>query len=42
LRGQLRHRLATSPLMDVAAFVADLETAYRTMWRAWCDRQAAR
>lgn len=41
VRGQLRHRLATSPLMDVAAFVADLETAYRTMWRAWCERQVA-
>jgi predicted O-linked N-acetylglucosamine transferase (SPINDLY family) len=41
LRGQLRNRLATSPLMDVAEFVTDLETAYRTMWRAWCDRQAA-
>ena len=36
LRTTLRNRLATSPLMDGAAFVADLESAYRQMWRTWC------
>jgi protein O-GlcNAc transferase len=36
LRMTLRDRLAASPLMDGAAFVADLESAYRQMWRAWC------
>jgi predicted O-linked N-acetylglucosamine transferase (SPINDLY family) len=36
LRTTLRNRLASSPLMDGAAFVADLESAYRQMWRTWC------
>jgi protein O-GlcNAc transferase len=36
LRTTLRDRLAVSPLMDSASFVADLEAAYRQMWRAWC------
>jgi len=36
LRTTLRNRLATSPLMDAASFVADLESAYRGMWHAWC------
>lgn len=36
LRATLRNRLATSPLMDGPTFVADLESAYRQMWRAWC------
>jgi predicted O-linked N-acetylglucosamine transferase (SPINDLY family) len=37
LRKTLRERLAKSPLMDRVTFVADLESAYRQMWRAWCD-----
>jgi protein O-GlcNAc transferase len=36
LRATLRDRLAASPLMDSSTFVADLESAYRQMWRAWC------
>ncbi len=36
LRAGLRGRVADSPLGDAPAFVADLEAAYRAMWRAWC------
>ena len=39
LRATLRDRLANSPLMDGPTFVADLESAYRQMWRAWCGAQ---
>jgi predicted O-linked N-acetylglucosamine transferase (SPINDLY family) len=37
LRGSLRQKMRLSPIMDEAAFVRDLENAYRTMWRAWCE-----
>jgi predicted O-linked N-acetylglucosamine transferase (SPINDLY family) len=37
LRGSLRQKMRLSPIMDEAAFVRDLEGAYRTMWRAWCE-----
>jgi predicted O-linked N-acetylglucosamine transferase (SPINDLY family) len=37
LRVSLRDRLRQSPLMDEKGFVRDLETAYRGMWRAWCQ-----
>lgn len=36
LRGSLRQKMRRSPIMDETAFVRDLESAYRTMWRAWC------
>jgi predicted O-linked N-acetylglucosamine transferase (SPINDLY family) len=36
LRSTLRGRLARSPLMDAAAFVAALEDGYRRMWHDWC------
>lgn len=36
LRATMRERLAASPLVDGAAFVRNLEAAYRAMWRAWC------
>jgi predicted O-linked N-acetylglucosamine transferase (SPINDLY family) len=39
LRASLRPRLAASPLMDAAGFVADLEAAYRQMWLNWCESQ---
>jgi len=41
LRATLRDRLRTSPLMDVAIFVADLEAAYRFMWEKWCTTSRA-
>ena len=37
LRGSLRERLKSSPLMDGRQFARDVEAAYRTMWHAWCD-----
>ena len=40
LRASLRPRLAASPLMDAGGFVADLEAAYRQMWRNWCRSQS--
>src|SRR6185437_14647595 len=36
LRSSLRSRLRDSVLMDANRFAGDVETAYRTMWRAWC------
>ena len=32
-----RRQMAQSPLMDERAFVADVEAAYRTMWRERCE-----
>jgi len=37
LRKTLRDRLRQSPLMDEKRFVLDLESAYRMMWRQWCE-----
>ena len=36
LRHNLRQKIAASPLMNQTAFVRDMETAYREMWRKWC------
>jgi len=36
LRQEIRHALQSSPFMDEAGFVRDLEEAYRNMWRTWC------
>jgi predicted O-linked N-acetylglucosamine transferase (SPINDLY family) len=36
LRAGLRDRMERSPLMDAARFACNLETAYRTAWKAWC------
>jgi predicted O-linked N-acetylglucosamine transferase (SPINDLY family) len=36
LHRTLRPRMEASPMMDAAAYVADLEAAYRVMWRTWC------
>jgi predicted O-linked N-acetylglucosamine transferase (SPINDLY family) len=38
LRKTMRDRMKSSPLMNGAAFVADVESAYRHMWRNWCAR----
>jgi protein O-GlcNAc transferase len=39
LRGELRPRLAASPLMDAPRFARHLEEAFRGMWRRWCQDQ---
>jgi predicted O-linked N-acetylglucosamine transferase (SPINDLY family) len=30
--------MQASPLMDASAFARDIEAAYRTMWRTWCEQ----
>jgi len=40
LRQQLRERMRQSPLMDAPGAARAIEEAYRTMWKAWCERQA--
>jgi protein O-GlcNAc transferase len=37
LRAELRPRMEKSPLIDAPRFVRNLETAYRSIWREWCD-----
>jgi protein O-GlcNAc transferase len=37
LRAALRKRMRESPLMDETGFARDLEAAYRTLWRRWCE-----
>ena len=37
LRGGLRQRMQASPLMDSQQFAADVEAAFRGMWKTWCD-----
>jgi protein O-GlcNAc transferase len=37
LRHNLRQSLQSSPIMNAPQFAADLESAYRLAWRAWCD-----
>ncbi|MGD0463443.1 MAG: hypothetical protein ABSB74_13245, partial [Tepidisphaeraceae bacterium] len=41
LRRTLRPRMQASPLMDAPRFAAEVEAAYRQMWRDWCTRQNA-
>jgi len=36
LRSTLRERLLASPLTDARQFAADMESAYRAMWKTWC------
>ena len=38
MRLNLRPRMAASPLCDADRFVRDLEAAFLTMWRAWCEQ----
>jgi protein O-GlcNAc transferase len=40
LRRNLRQRMLASPLTDEARFARDLESAYRSMWRRWCNDAA--
>ncbi len=37
LRSSLRRRMQRSPLMDAPRFARDVESAYRQMWRKWCE-----
>jgi predicted O-linked N-acetylglucosamine transferase (SPINDLY family) len=41
LRRGMRARLQGSPLMDARQFARDMESAYRQMWRIWCQRPLA-
>ena len=36
LRGTLRQKLQTSPILDFQGFARNIERAYRDMWRKWC------
>ena len=36
-RAELRDRIKASSIMDASAHVADLEDAFRDMWRRWCS-----
>jgi predicted O-linked N-acetylglucosamine transferase (SPINDLY family) len=38
LRGSLRQRMQSSPLMDAPRFARSIEAAYREMWRQWCAK----
>ena len=38
LRRNLRRRMEQSPLMDAPRFAADIEAAFRRMWRTWCAK----
>jgi predicted O-linked N-acetylglucosamine transferase (SPINDLY family) len=40
LRRELRERIESSPVMDAKRFARDLETAFRRVWRVWCERRA--
>ena len=37
LRGSLRERMRSSPLMDAKGYAADVEAAFRGMWTTWCE-----
>ena len=37
LRSTLRERMLQSPLTDAVGFTRSIESAYRQMWRRWCE-----
>ena len=39
LRATLRKKMQASPLMDERRFATNVERAYRTLWREWCNSQ---
>jgi predicted O-linked N-acetylglucosamine transferase (SPINDLY family) len=41
LRATLRGRLQQSPLMDAPRFARNMETAFRDIWRQWCESDVA-
>ena len=42
LRGSMRQRMRSSPLLDGRQYAGDVEAAYRDMWRRWCASQNGR
>lgn len=40
LRGSMRARMSASPLMDKGAYARAVESAFRWMWRQWCESPA--
>ena len=42
LRSTLRNRMRASPLMQAKRFTQNLESAFRSMWRQWCDQPLGR
>jgi protein O-GlcNAc transferase len=40
LRATMRSRMKASPLMDAPRFARNVESAYRSMWRAWCGMKS--
>lgn len=42
LRAELRQRMESSPLMDAPRFAANIEGAYRRMWREHCEKARER
>jgi len=38
MRGELRQRMQASRLCDGPSFTRELEAAYETLWRRWCNR----
>ena len=41
LRATLRPLMAAAPMNDPKLFAADLDAAYRQMWRTWCEGKPA-
>ena len=42
LRRELRPRLEHSALMDASRFARQIEDAYRSVWKAYCETAPAR
>ena len=41
-RQALRDQLMHSPLVDQVAYCRKIEEVYRTLWKAWCEKQGAK
>jgi predicted O-linked N-acetylglucosamine transferase (SPINDLY family) len=37
IRRSLRAKMEQSPLMDAQRFARSMESAFRKMWRTWCE-----